>query len=273
MSKIIITILYGHHTFDDQYHSNPDAFADDRLGELFLKTISTVYYIQGKMADKNETKRSVPYDAMLVRLIRYRPPTQNTIAVHTGPDRGRLVWSGSDGRLDSKAFAAVVVAHVDAAAAVVSSTHAVLLALQVQVVRRRRVPLAQRVSDDAGAAAVLFQEPLVVVRPVDRAHHRVDGGRALLGRPPPAVLGSPRPVGLAPQAHHSRYDGDREQHHRRATQHANVHQVHAVPTGAVGRILVEAHRAVCLTVAPELRANTRVQFRAPVNTHNVSPDC
>lgn len=29
------------------------------------------------MADKNETKRSVLYDAMLVRLVRYRPPTQN----------------------------------------------------------------------------------------------------------------------------------------------------------------------------------------------------
>jgi len=96
------------------------------------------------------------------------------------------------------------------------------------------------------------------VGPVDRAHHRVNGGRALLGRPPPAVLSSSRPVGLAPQAHHRRHDDDREQHHRRATQYAHVHQVHAVPTRAVDRVLVEAHRAVRLTVAPELRADARV---------------
>jgi len=269
----MITTLYGH-TFDD--HCRSTRTRSLVLAELFLKTISTVYYIYKMTTDENETKRrSVPYRTdrrsgrLKIRLSNDRGSYQTRTRSPDHPAR-----SDSDGRLDSKAFfVAAAAVHVDATVAVVLSTHAVLLALQVQVVRRRRVPLAQRVADDAAAAAVLFQEPLVVVRPVDRAHHRVDGGRALLGRPPPAVFGSSRPVGLAPQAHHRCHDGNREKHHRRATQHAHVHQVHAVPARAVGWVLVEAHRAVRLTVAPELRANARVQFRAPVNTNDASPNC
>lgn len=86
------------HTIDNNYNIirtyirrslsfNPDAFTDDLLAELILKTIYTVYYIYKMMADKNETKRSVPYDAMLVRLVRYRPQFGSTQNMFTQRSR------------------------------------------------------------------------------------------------------------------------------------------------------------------------------------------
>lgn len=170
----------------------------------------------------------------------------------------------SNGRFDTETPVVAV------AVVVVSSTHAIL-ALQVQVVRGGRVPFAQRIA--GRHAAVLVQEPFVdkVHRPVDAGGVAGDGARRRLllraGRVTPAVRRPPAaPVArLAPQTHYRGRHGDGEQHHRRAAQHAHVHQAHAVPVRAVDRILVETHGTVGHAVAPEQRANARVQFRAPAN--------
>lgn len=151
----------------------------------------------------------------------------------------------SDGRFDTKPFVLVVVA------AVVLSTRAVLLAVQVQVVFRvRRVQLARR------ASVALIRAPFV--RRTGSAH-----GRA--GLAAPAVRGPPPPAGLAPEARDRGRHGDGEQYGRRAAQHAHVQEARAALVRAVDRVLVEAQRTVRHAVAPERRANARVQFRAPVH--------
>lgn len=180
---------------------------------------------------------------------------------HKNPVRVRLPL-GSDGRFDWEAFVVVVVVVVSVQAVVVSSTRAVLLALQEQVVRARRVPLA------AGRerVAVVLQEPLVEVvmlllRPVRGQLHRVRDGLPAQRR-----RAAPSAARLAPHARDRGHHDDGEQHGRRAAQHAHVRQVRAAPVRAVGRVLVEAHRTVRHAVAPERRADARVQFRTPANT-------
>jgi len=53
-----------------------------------------LFIIYKVMADKNETKRSVPYDVMLVSFVRYRPPTLNMFTQRSRfiPDPTAVGW-------------------------------------------------------------------------------------------------------------------------------------------------------------------------------------